>query len=536
MPTDAMYQAFVEVIPTSKGFERSLSRQLDGPMASAGSTGGAAYFGGMQGSMKSLLLRGGGILGGIGLASALGDAFVTAIDDASTYQQASQAVEDVYGRLGADAIRAFAESGAETVGQSMNDILQSASVLGLIGKNAGLAGEDLEDFTESIITLGADLSAFANTSPEEAVQAIMASFRGEADPLEKYGVFLNDAALKQKALELGIYDGNGALSAQQRILAAYGVLMDSTTAQQGAFAGQADTLAGKQTELAAKLENTSTKIGEALLPTITELADYMLTKGVPALEDFAAWFQDPATQQGIEGIGGVIKGVGDLTIGLGTSFADTSGMIGGVAGFLNGDLSFDEFKGKLTELPGFWGMVFRAAEDAGTKTGAAVGTMIWRVKQFAADVGTNIGNAVAWFQSLPSQIGTAVGNAGSWLYNTGRDLVQGFVNGITSKVSSIIAAVQNAVGGAIEFARNLLDSHSPSRVFIGLGEDTAMGYALGIASEYGAVRAATAGMTSAAVEGANARSLEMNVYAAPGMDESALVRKAVRAIEEGLKV
>jgi hypothetical protein len=40
---------------------------------------------------------------------------------------------------------------------------------------------------------------------------------------------LNDATLKTAALELGIYDGNGALTAQQKILAAQNVIYKQTT-------------------------------------------------------------------------------------------------------------------------------------------------------------------------------------------------------------------------------------------------------------------------------------------------------------------
>ena len=41
----------------------------------------------------------------------------------------------------------------------------------------------------------ADLASFHNTSPEEAIEAIGSAFRGEAEPMRKYGVLLDDASL-----------------------------------------------------------------------------------------------------------------------------------------------------------------------------------------------------------------------------------------------------------------------------------------------------------------------------------------------------
>ncbi|WP_106814264.1 phage tail protein [Microbacterium timonense] len=500
MASDAFYEAYVAVVPTAKGFEKSLNQQIAGDVRGSGATAGTTFFGGMQGSLKSLLLKTGGVLAGIGGASLIADGFANAINDASTYQQATEAVEDVFGKLGADAIQAFAEGGAETVGQSMNDILQSSSILGLIGKNAGLAGKDLTEFTTSLITLGADLSAFANTTPEDAVAAIMSGFRGEADPLEKYGVFLNDAALRQKALELGIYDGNGALTAQQRILAAYGLIMDSTTAQQGTFAAQSDTLAGQQASMAAGWENISTKIGTAFLPTAEKLSAWFLEDGIPALEDFSEWLNKPETQQGIEDLGGLLTELGNFVRDAGKAFMDTWGMVSAAVDLFNG-VSFDEIIGKVIALPGFWGMVYRAVLDFGIGMHRVIQEAGINVAGFAVQVGQSVAQVALWFAALPGRVAAAVAGAGMWLYNTGRQIIEGLVLGITSMVYRIQKAITDTVGGAIEWAKDLLGIHSPSRVFAEIGSNTARGFAQGIEGEFSLVRSATAGMTSAAAQG-----------------------------------
>ena len=62
----------------------------------------------------------------------------------------------------------------------------------------------------------------------------------------------------------------------------------------------------------------------------------------------------------------------------------------------------------------------------------------------------------------------------------GKDIIGGFISGVTAKAGELWNAAANAVGGAIEWAKKKLDAHSPSRVFIGLGHDTIDGYIIGI--------------------------------------------------------
>ncbi|MFL9490132.1 phage tail tape measure protein [Acinetobacter baumannii] len=53
-------------------------------------------------------------------------------------------------------------------------------------------------------------------------------------------------------------------------------------------------------------------------------------------------------------------------------------------------------------------------------------------------------------------------------------------NGIMSKIGEVKTALSGAVTGVIEKARNLLGIHSPSRVFMGIGDYTMQGLSLGI--------------------------------------------------------
>jgi hypothetical protein len=74
-------------------------------------------------------------------------------------------------------------------------------------------------------------------------------------------------------MELGIYSGNKALTAQQKILAAQSAIYKQTGDAQGDFARTADNLANKQRTLSALFKNFQIQLGQQLLPAATDFAN-----------------------------------------------------------------------------------------------------------------------------------------------------------------------------------------------------------------------------------------------------------------------
>jgi hypothetical protein len=212
----------------------------------------------------------------VGLAAAAGPAISAASDLGENLSK----VNVIFGE-GAAEVEKFASSAAKSLGQSKNAVLTAAGTFGTFGKAAGLSGKELAGFSNDFTALASDLASFNNTTPEQAVQAIGAALRGESEPLRQYGVLLNDAALKAAALELGIYDGSGALTDQQKILAAQKVIFEKTTDAQGDFARTSDGLANSQRTLTAQMDNLQVSIGQALLPVVEAI--------LPLVQRFAAW-------------------------------------------------------------------------------------------------------------------------------------------------------------------------------------------------------------------------------------------------------
>jgi hypothetical protein len=198
-----------------------------------------------------------------------------AIRAASDFEEATSKVNIIFGKA-SKSVKNFADTAATSLGQSKQSVLDAAGAFGTFGKAAGLAGEDLALFTTDFVTLATDLASFNNTTPEEAVQAIGAALRGESEPLRRFGVLLNDATLKSEAMRLGIYKGSGALTAQQKILAAQSAIYKQTGDAQGDFARTADGLANSQRTLSALFKNFQIQLGQQILPATTKFVNALI--------------------------------------------------------------------------------------------------------------------------------------------------------------------------------------------------------------------------------------------------------------------
>lgn len=166
----------------------------------------------------------------------------------------------------------WSKNTANSLGQSQTQALEGAANFAIFGRAAGLSGDKLVDFSTGFTALASDLASFNNTSPEEAMLAIGAALRGEAEPIRKYGILLDDATLRQEALTLGIIDNiKTALTPQQKVLAAQAAIYKQSSAAQGDFARTSDGLANQQRILSANFANLKTELGSGLLPVVNDV-------------------------------------------------------------------------------------------------------------------------------------------------------------------------------------------------------------------------------------------------------------------------
>jgi uncharacterized membrane protein YgcG len=368
-------------------------------------------------------------------------------------------------------IENFAAEAASSLGQTKQQALDAAATFATFGKAAGLTGTDLSKFSIDFVKLSSDLASFNNTSPEQAINAIGSALRGEAEPLRAYGVLLDDASLRQAALELGIINTTkNALTPQQKVLAAQALIYKQTGAAQGDFERTSDGLANKTRILTAQLENAKTTIGTALLPVVLELATVFSTTVLPVIENVATAFSD---SQG--NFGGYIRQIGTFIQNTFTPILN--GLIkafGYVREAIGDNLkTFTEFGGYIaTYLAPIIGNVLGAALQTVGKIAAGVINIVGdvvgainRVINTAIDginfliraynaipfIGGNV-NQLGQLSLSGSNAGATPGGAGGGGGFTGGSTGGGFSGG-----GGVGGGVGGGIGGSATAAKSLTD-------------------------------------------------------------------------------
>ena len=222
----------------------------------------------------------------IASAAAIGKLGIDSIKAASNYEESLSKVNVIFGETG-KRIEEFAATASSSFGQSATQALDAASTFATFGKAAGLEGRGLATFSEELTVLSSDLASFYNTDVSEAITAIGSALRGEAEPIRRFGVLLDDATLRTQAFEMGLIDTTkNALTPQQKSLAAYEVIMNKTIDAQGDFERTSDGLANSQRTLSAVWADVQKQIGDALLPTFTGFVGWLKTDGISGIQAF----------------------------------------------------------------------------------------------------------------------------------------------------------------------------------------------------------------------------------------------------------
>ncbi|QNJ59587.1 tape measure protein [Arthrobacter phage King2] len=240
----------------------SAGRKIIEASRQAGEKSGDEMGAGFGSKLKNAV---GGLAAVAGVAQ-IGSGMNAAVESFSALEDATAAAGTIYGE-NINNIVAMSKTAGEALGLNQAQVIEAAQTYGVYGKSAGLAGKDLETFSSDLITRAGDMASFFGKSPEQAIEAIGAAMRGEAEPIRAFGVMLDDATMRQKALEMGLVSTTkDALEPQQKILAAQALIMEKSSIAAGDFTKTMDSTANIAKRLNVAQTNLSAKMGALLAP------------------------------------------------------------------------------------------------------------------------------------------------------------------------------------------------------------------------------------------------------------------------------
>lgn len=188
----------------------------------------------------------------------------------------------VFGENGKQ-IEEWSKTTSSNFGISQRNALEAAGTFGNLFTTIGLGQAPAADMSEGIVQLAADLASFNNLDPTVVLDKLRSGLAGEAEPLRSMGVFLTEATVKAKGMELGLADANGELSEGAKVQARYALIMEQTGTAQGDFARTSDGLANKQRIVSAQWDDMQAQLGMKLQPAMIAAADVLLNTFFPAM-------------------------------------------------------------------------------------------------------------------------------------------------------------------------------------------------------------------------------------------------------------
>jgi len=187
------------------------------------------------------------------------------------------------------AVAQFART-ASAIGISQQAALRASGTFGNLFRAIGLSQDASAGFSVNMVELAADLASFNNTTVDDALMALGAGLRGEAEPLRRFGVLLDDATLRQNAMSLGLTRTlREALTPAQKAQAAYNAILRQTSLAQGDFRRTSESLANQQRILEANFSNLNASLGEAFLPLFKSVTE-AIVGAVPAIKALVSQF------------------------------------------------------------------------------------------------------------------------------------------------------------------------------------------------------------------------------------------------------
>lgn len=349
-------------------------------------------------TMSQRVVAGAKALQGAALVAAAGLAKlgVDAIKNASDAEQSIGATQQVFGKYSAQVIK-DSQNAAEQFGLSANQFRESSNLIGSLFKNQGVSSDKLAAKTKTMISLGADLSAVFGGSASDAVEALGSAFKGEFDPLEKYGITLSANAIAAQVAADGHNKLTGAALKAAQSQATSELITKQSSAALGQFSAQSSTTAEQTQILKAKYTDLSAELGAKLLPIVNKVLNGFIRliafSGKHQTATIAAATAVGVLAAGIlalnlamlaNPVGLVIVGIAALAAAFVAAYRKsetfrnvTNSVFKTVANVILSNVSliigaFEKFFGVLGHLPGKAGKAFRSAASTAHQAKAEV--------------------------------------------------------------------------------------------------------------------------------------------------------------------
>lgn len=237
---------------------------------------------GILGPLQEVAGKAAGFFAAAFAAQKVGAFIKDSITQASNLNESTSKVGVVFGQASQQVID-FASNAAASMGQSRQQALEATGTFGNLFRAIGLGQGQSATMSTNLVKLAGDLASFNNIDPAQALDALRSGLVGETEPLRSLGVNLNQAALQQQALKMGLDASGPTLSSAVTAQAAYALILQQTSLAQGDFSRTSGGLANQTRILSAQFTDLKGQVGQGFLPFVNIAAQGLTSTLMPAL-------------------------------------------------------------------------------------------------------------------------------------------------------------------------------------------------------------------------------------------------------------
>ena len=199
-------------------------------------------------------------------------------------------VSESFGTMTADA-KSWAANLSDSLGLNRYESERMSAILFTMTESMGLTSDAAFKLSTGAVELAADMASFYNLSHEEVLDKIKAGLTGEAEPLKRLGILVNENTIKQVAYNAGIAARGAALTETQKVEARWLAITQQTTKAQGDLARTMESPTNQLRRMRSELMEAFTVLSQAMLPALS-LGVKILTKFARAGAAAVSWIAE----------------------------------------------------------------------------------------------------------------------------------------------------------------------------------------------------------------------------------------------------
>lgn len=218
----------------------------------------------------------------------------------------------------AGSARKYSEQISKSLGLNAYEVRKNIGTFNVMLGSMGMGKKHALGMSEGMTKLAYDMASFYNISNDEAFDKLKSGIVGMSKPLESLGINIKETQVQTYAYTHGIAKQGKKLSEQQKILARYGLIMQSTGKAHGDLARTANSPINQIRILKGQITQLGIEFGQLLIPMVQKAIN-IIKPYVTSLRNMSKEKKQATLKMLLfaASIGPILVLIGKLTTGLG---------------------------------------------------------------------------------------------------------------------------------------------------------------------------------------------------------------------------